>query len=222
MNIVNASVELLSEIDGNQVLKAIELAGRTCYKSEDHITDTSCTSFVKMLIARGHEAMLEHYNVTFKLICNRGVTHEVVRHRIASYAQESTRYCNYSKKGISYINPCFWSEGTKADSDKIEIWLGAMTYLEEAYNKLVALGAKPEEARDILPNALKTELVVTMNIRELRHFLKLRTSKFAHPQMRQVAIILLIDLVAKIPVVFDDIYEEVTGNKIMLSGKPSL
>lgn len=212
MKIINPSVELISGIDGNEILKIIELAGRTCYKSEDKITEESAKNFVKMLIDRGHEAMIEHYNITFKFICDRGVTHEIVRHRIASYAQESSRYCNYSKdkfnNSITIINI---STGFKYDFDnpndleKYYEWQEAMKDAERHYMKLLKLGATPQEARSVLPNSLKTEIIVTMNLREWRHFFKLRTAKEAHPQMREVAIMALNILKEKIPIIFDDI-----------------
>ena len=205
MKVIEPSVELISKIDGNEILKTIELTGRTCYKSEDKITEESAKQFVKMLIDRGHEAMIEHYNVTLKFICDRGVTHEIVRHRIASYAQESTRYCNYSKdkfgNKITVIKPCFWDE----HSPQYIAWYTVCAKAEDTYFNLLKLGASPQEARSVLPNSLKTEIVVTMNLREWRHFFKLRTAKTAHPQMREVAIMALNILKEKIPVVFDDI-----------------
>ena len=140
-----------------------------------------------------------------KIICDRGVTHELVRHRIASYSQESTRYCDYSagKFGgeLTFIKPCFWSE----DDENFQLWKATMAQLEKNYLALRANGAKPEEARSILPNSLKTEIFVTMNLRELRHFLKLRTAAAAHPQMRQIALKIYKLLVKKLPAVFDDI-----------------
>lgn len=208
MKIIKPSVEMISKIDGNEILKTIEAAGRTCYKSESKITDESAKDFVKMLIKRGHEAMIEHYNVTLKFICDRGVTHEIVRHRIASYAQESTRYCNYSKdqfgNELTFILPCFWFEENKRD-DEYNLWKQTCQLIEKNYLNLLKLGASAQEARSILPNSLKTEIVVTMNLREWRHFFKLRTAKAAHPQMREVAIIALNILKEQIPVVFDDI-----------------
>jgi thymidylate synthase (FAD) len=144
---------------------------------------------------------LEHLTVSFKIICDRAVSHEIVRHRVASYAQESTRYVNYNKKGMTFIKPCFWEEG----SDEYGVWASSCRMAEQAYSGLTAIGAKPEEARSVLPNSLKTEIVCTMNLREIRHFLKLRTAKAAHPQMVQVANMLLEQLKVKVPVVFDDI-----------------
>jgi len=194
-----------SEIDGMEILKKIERIGRTCYKSEDRITDDSAVKFVKMLVENGHEAMIEHVHVSVRIICDRGVSHEIVRHRMASYAQESTRYCNYGKdkfgNEITVIEPNFWND--KPDCKKV--WEEAMKQAEEAYMKLIELGATPQEARSVLPNSLKTEIVVTMNLREWRHFFKLRTDKAAHPQIREIAVPLLKAFKEKIPVVFDDI-----------------
>lgn len=205
MRIIKPSIEILTPIDREKILKTIELAGRTCYKSEDKITEDSASQFVKKVIRSGHLSVIEHYNITFKLICDRGCSHEVVRHRISSYSQESTRYANYSKdkfdNQITVIKPFFFEN----DSEKLSVWVKAMDYAEQAYMKLIKLGATPEQARSVLPNSLKTELVVTMNLRELRHFLKLRTSKASHPQIREIAIPLLEKLKEKLPEVFDDI-----------------
>lgn len=205
MRIIPPSHEIISEINGAQMLRNIELCGRVCYKSEDRITDGSAEKFVSMILKSGHESVLEHEKITVKFICDRGVTHEIVRHRIASYSQESTRYCNYSKdkfgSEITFIRPFFWAE----DDEKYAIWKNTMQEIENAYVRLIGMGAKPEEARSILPNSVKTELVVTMNIREWRHFFRLRTSGRAHPQMRECAVPLLEDLKSRIPLLFDDI-----------------
>lgn len=198
-----------SEINGEQILKHIEKAGRVCYKSEDRSTDNSAAEFVTRIIKNGHEAVIEHFSITVKVICDRGVTHEIVRHRLASYSQESTRYCNYSRdkftNQVTYIEPCFWDVGTEAGKKKYEIWKNAMEYTEKKYMELLEAGATPQEARSVLPNSLKTELVMTMNLREWRHFFKLRTSSASHPQMREIAIPLLEKFKEMIPVVFDDI-----------------
>lgn len=205
MKIVNADVELLSDIDQDSLLKHLECYGRVCYKSESKITDQSANDFIHMIIKNGHESVLEHEKITFKIICDRGVSHELVRHRIASFSQESTRYCNYSKdrfgNELTFIKPCFWDK----DDEEYKIWEKNMQIIEENYNLLISQGAKPEEARSILPNSLKTEIVITMNIRELRYFLKLRTSAKAHPQMREVTCKLLQSLKNKVPVLFEDI-----------------
>lgn len=208
MKIINANVEFITPVDGAAILKRLERCGRVCYKSEAKITDTSAPAFVAGIIKRGHEAVLEHCSFTVKFICDRGVSHEIVRHRVASYCQESTRYCNYSKDGfgseITVIKPCFLAE----DSDGMKEWKSAMRFAEDHYFSLLDFGCSPQEARSVLPNSLKTEVVMTANIREWRHFLKLRCSPAAHPQMREVALILLEKVHALIPVCFDDIWGE--------------
>ena len=205
MKIIEASYSIETPIDGAEILKRIEKAGRTCYKSEDRITDESAEAFVRMLIERGHESVLEHESITVRFICDRGISHEIVRHRLASYSQESTRYCNYSNARfgyeITFIQPCFLNEETGAYA----AWLSAMHLANIAYSDMLAEGCTPQEARSVLPNSVKTELVMTANLREWRHFLKLRTAKAAHPQMRELTVPLLKELQERIPVVFDDI-----------------
>ena len=208
MKIINADVEFITPVDGAAILKRLERCGRVCYKSEAKITDTSAPAFVAGIIKRGDQAVLEHCSFPVKFICDRGVSHEIVRHRVASYCQESTRYCNYSKDGfgseITVIKPCFLAE----DSDGMKEWKSAMRFAEDHYFSLLDFGCSPQEARSVLPNSLKTEVVMTANIREWRHFLKLRCSPAAHPQMREVALILLEKVHALIPVCFDDIWSE--------------
>lgn len=208
MNIINAGYEIMTPINGSEILKHIEKCGRVCYKSEDKITEDSAQIFCKNIIKRGHEAVLEHYSFTVKFIVDRGVSHEIVRHRLASYCQESTRYCNYSKDKfgteITVIKPCFLDKEDK----KYSTWINSMKNAEQSYFKAINEGATPQEARSVLPNSLKTEVVMTANLREWRHFLKLRTSQYAHPQIREVAIPLLKELQLKIPILFDDIITE--------------
>ena len=205
MKIINASYRIETPIDGAEMLKRIEKAGRTCYKSEDLITEESAKAFVRRLIERGHESVLEHESITVRVVCDRGVSHELVRHRIASFSQESTRYCNYSgdKFGseLTFIKPCFLEEGT----GEFGSWIMAMNFSEFAYFDMLAEGCTPQQARSVLPNSVKTEVVMTANLREWRHFLKLRTAKAAHPQMRELTVPLLEELQKRIPVVFDDI-----------------
>lgn len=205
MKIIEPSVELVEDFDAAAIMKKIERAGRVCYKSEGNIKDDSAEKFIRGIIKRGHESVIEHATVSFKIVCDRGVTHELVRHRIASYSQESTRYCDYSagKFGgdLTFIKPCFWQD----DDENFLLWKETMAQLEKNYLTLRANGAKPEEARSILPNSLKTEIFVTMNLREWRHFLKLRMAKAAHPQMREVALKIYQILVEKLPAVFDDL-----------------
>lgn len=208
MNIIKPSVELITPIDGKTILKHLELCGRVCYKSEGKITEDSAPKFIANILTRGHEAVLEHYSFTVKFICDRGVSHEIVRHRLASYCQESTRYCNYGSRdgGITVIAPCFWDEG----SEEYMAWKHSCMVAERRYLELLEMGATPQEARTVLPNSLKTEVIMTANIREWRHFLKLRCSSAAHPQMQEVARMLLKEVHTKIPVLFDDIWGEVT------------
>lgn len=205
MRIIKPSFEILDEINGENILKKIEKIGRVCYKSEDKITENSARKFLLNILKSGHESVIEHEKVSVRIICDRGVTHEIVRHRIASYSQESTRYCNYCNEKfgneLTFIKPLFWQE----DSKEYEIWLNTMQTIEDAYNSMIAMGAEPQQARSILPNSLKTEIVITMNLREWRHFFKLRTSRRAHPQMREVACLLLEEFKKRIPVIFDDI-----------------
>lgn len=204
MKIINPGVELINPISYETALNTIELAGRTCYKSENKITNGSAEEFIRNIIKRGHEAVLEHVSITVKFICDRGVSHEIVRHRIASYCQESTRYCNYSKdkfgNEITVIKPCFYEEKSTAFNK----WYESCA-MSEVYYFMLLNGGKAEEARSVLPNSLKTEIVMTTNIREWRHFFKLRCSKAAHPQMRQVAMILFRQMKDKYPVFFEDI-----------------
>lgn len=205
MRIIEPSVEPVDDFDAAAIMRKIERAGRVCYKSEGNIKDGSAEKFIRGIIKRGHESVIEHASISFKIVCDRGVTHELVRHRIASYSQESSRYCDYSagKFGgeLTFIKPCFWSE----DDENFRLWRESMKLIEKNYLAMRAAGAKPEEARSILPNSLKTEIFVTMNLRELRHFLKLRTAPAAHPQMREVALKIYQILVEKLPAVFDDI-----------------
>lgn len=205
MKIIKPSVEFMEPINGQTILKHIEKCGRVCYKSEDKIQEQSAEKFVAGIIKRGHEAVLEHKSFTVKFICDRGVSHEIVRHRLAAYCQESTRYCNYSgeKFGqeITVIKPCYFDE-----NDPIYYqWKVNCEDAEAAYFKLLELGRTPQEARAVLPNSLKTEVVMTADLREWRHFFKLRCSPAAHPQMRELAIQLLHMCQAEIPVIFDDI-----------------
>lgn len=211
MRVINAGYEIISDLNGAEILKHIERCARVCYKSEDRITDGSAEKMVAALIRSGHEAMLEHYSFTVKFICDRGVSHELVRHRIASFAQESSRYCCYAKdkfgKELTFINPCFW----EPDSDNYARWFHEMDEAEKTYLAMIESGATPEQARDILPTSIKTEIVMTANLREFRHFFKLRAEGITgkpHPQMLEITIPLLKELKQKIPVVFDDIMSE--------------
>lgn len=205
MKIIEPYVIFEDTLDGKEILKRIEKIGRVCYKSESNINDESAKKFVRNIIKNGHESVIEHISISVRVICDRGVTHEIVRHRLASYSQESTRYCNYSSNKfgneLTFINPCFWEKSNK----NYKVWENSMLQIEKDYMMLISNGAKPQEARSILPNSIKTEIVMTMNLREWRHFLKLRTSIAAHPQMREIANMIFSKFKDTIPVIFDDI-----------------
>ena len=219
MKLIKPSYEILNENDLFRATKEIELAARTCYKSEDKIGDGTDLTLVKMLMERGHDAMLEFGpSISVKFICDRGVSHELVRHRLCSFAQESTRYCNYSKdkfdNQITFIIPSWINAGTMPkvikvpSNDPIQIWLRSINRAEIDYNKLISLGWKPQQARSVLPNSLKTEIVIKANLREWRHIFFQRVSPKAHPQMRELIIPLLQHFQKFSPVLFDDIKAE--------------
>lgn len=205
MKIIEPYIEILDNLEPQAIMRKLELCGRVCYKSEDKITESSAEMFLRQLIQKGHESVLEHFSFSVRFVCDRGVSHEIVRHRLASYCQESTRYCNYSNGRfngeIYFIKPLFIEEATL----HYEVWKNACQAAETAYFNILQLGGTAEEARTVLPNSLKTELIMTANIREWRHFLKMRTSRQAHPQMRQLAIKLLNALKLYLPALFDDI-----------------
>lgn len=206
MRIIEPSVEIIDCPDGEQMLKMIELCGRVCYKSEDRITDDSAHKFIRQVIKSGHESVLEHGKITVKAVCDRGVSHEIVRHRLASYSQESSRYCNYGGE-VTFIKPCFWKEG----SPEYLAWKETMWTAERYYKFLINdCKSKPEEARSLLPNSLKTEIVMTMNLREWRHFFRMRLSHRAHPQMREITNMIYEELRSRVPIVFDDIQTQDT------------
>lgn len=191
--------------DGAAILSRIAEAGRVCYQSEPKTDDAT---FVRNIIKRGHESVLEHEKISVRIICDRGVSHELVRHRIASYSQESTRYCNYSKdkfgNELTFIRPP-WVDMSANYPSASNAWLNMMLEVESEYMSLIERGWTPEQARTVLPNSLKTEIVVTMNLREWRHFFRLRCAPAAHPQMRQIANMLLDSFRECVPVIFDDI-----------------
>ena len=210
MLLIKPSAEILY-VSPN-ALELIEAAGRTCYKSEDKITADSAPKFAAMVMKRGHESVIEHATASVRFICDRGVSHEIVRHRLASYSQESTRYCDYKGGHVTFIippwvsvEPCETANATSAKSMADTVWMQSVLQAEETYKYLRKLGWLPEQARSVLPNSLKTEIVMTANVREWRHFFKLRTSSAAHPQMREVAIPLLEEMRKRIPVIFDAI-----------------
>ena len=234
MILVKPSFVIESMPDREAGIRLLEKAARLCYQSTPEEEMKDVEAFLrKRVMESGHHSVIEHISATVRFVCNRGVTHEKVRHRIASYSQESTRYCNYSKEKfgneIKVIDPFFFDKeeeklscvkvpcidvayedgvrisehGVKA-MNKFDVWYSAMLFAEWHYMKLIEMGAKPQEARDVLPNALKTEIIMTANIREWRHFFKLRTAKAGHPQMREVAIPLFEAFKERLPLLFED------------------
>lgn len=185
----------------------IEKAGRTCYKSEDKITETSSGDFVKRMTKFGHHSMLEHASASFRIITDRGISHEIVRHRLASYAQESTRYCNYSKN--KFGNECSFIEPFGMNENQTSLWLIACIQTEKIYFKMLEDGCTPQIARSVLPTSLKTEIVMTANFREWLHFIKLRTSKKAHPQIRPIAYQIQNTLSQYAPNMFSEFYLDI-------------
>lgn len=226
MKLIKQSFEVNWHTPPSDIAKYIERAGRVCYKSEDKITDDSAVNFCRRLIASGHESVLEHQSFTVKFITDRGVSHELVRHRIASFSQESTRYCNYSKdkfgNELTFIEPC-WLEDYNYDGNTFnQLFRDSLRWAEAHYlnllkkwedkipDKRYKTGFRnnpwtPQQARAVLPNALKTEIVVTANLREWRTILKQRTSNKAHPQMRDLMLPLLDYLKKVLPPFFEDI-----------------
>lgn len=210
MKVIKQSFYILTPIsdDGMQELRFIECAARTCYRSNFSVTNEDCKTFIKGLITRGHEAMLEHGSISVRIVTDRGISHELVRHRIASYAQESTRWCNYGtdKFGneLTFIEPIF----KEKEGHLHNIWWHQCAQIEETYLEMLENGWTPQMARSILPNCLKTEIVVTANYREWRNIFRLRCAKDAHPQMRELMLDILKAFRYSIPVIFDDLYEE--------------
>jgi thymidylate synthase (FAD) len=215
MILIKPSYKILTEIDRPAMLRRIEAAGRTCYKSENKITNDSAHAFVKKIILSGHLSVIEHIDLSVRFVVDRGVSHELVRHRLASFSQESTRYCNY-KGGVTFIIPPWVNiePGAYCDIPGHEFasnclmdnqWYWMMSTAEQTYLALLKLGWTPQQARSVLPNSLKTEIVMTANLREWRHIFKLRCANAAHPQMREIMCPLLDVLKEELPEVFGDI-----------------
>lgn len=221
MYLIKPSHIIETKLDYGEILCKIERSARTCYKSRDKMTSDTGIKLVRRLIEAGHHSVIEHENITVRFICDRGITHELVRHRLASYSQESTRYCNY-RGGLTFVIPP-WNamfkdvveplgvDSLQMISDYIqhptadEAWLVLMARAEESYKLLLNSGWSPQQARSVLPNSLKTEIVMTANLREWRHVLTLRCSRAAHPQMRELMIPLAEELKRLLPVFFEDI-----------------
>jgi thymidylate synthase (FAD) len=198
MKLVEQSHEILTITP--MPLQLIEAAGRTCYKSQDKITPDSAEDFSYKIVENGHHSVLEHAVMTIRFITNRGVTHELVRHRLASFSQESTRYVRYNGD-MEFIKPVWWD---KVGAFEMDSFCRFLDMAEHEYKFLLQSGWRPEQAREVLPNALKTEIVVTANMREWHHIFKLRTSKAAHPQIRALMLECLKDVRTRVPILFDD------------------
>jgi thymidylate synthase (FAD) len=207
MKVIDPYYEIINMPDADDILRHIERAARTCYKSEEKISDGSAEKLLNALNKSGHHSVFEHVGVSVLIVCDRGISHEIVRHRLCSFSQESTRYANYSKEKfgteITVIRPFFWNE----DDETYNEWTLSMVASEKAYLKLLGMGATPQEARSVLPNSIKTEIVVTANLREWKHIFQLRCNQASHPQIRQIMLPLLNDFRKVLPVFYNDVYE---------------
>lgn len=207
MKIIEPLVEV-ENFDGLKIMKNIERACRTCYRSEDKITEDSYKNLIKNCVNRGHESVLEHEKVTVRLTCDIGVYKDLTRHRIASFSIESTRYCNYGKdkwdNQIKFIKPC----NIEGDSELYSNWVGTMDFIEKEYIAMSKNGATPDQMRMILPHSTAAEVTMTANIREWKHIFELRCSKRVHPSVQQIMIPLLLYFKEKMP----EIYESVEYN----------
>lgn len=204
MKIIEPSIEV-QNFNGEQIMKNIEQACRTCYRSEDKISNKSYKTLLKNCITRGHESVMEHEKITVRMVCDIGVYKDLTRHRIASFSIESTRYCNYGKdkfdNEIKFIKPCNIDE----DSDLYAFWKHTMERIEMNYLHMAEHGATPDQMRMILPHSTAAEVCMTANIREWRHILDLRTKKMTHPSIRQILIPLLLLFKTEMPELFGDI-----------------
>lgn len=193
----------IQKYDGIQIMKNIEKACRTCYRSEDKITEDSYKKLITNCITRGHESVLEHEKITIQMICDIGVYKDLTRHRIASFSIESTRYCNYSKDKFSselkFIEPV----NIDKESDLYAYWQNTMKRIEMNYIHMADAKATPDQMRMILPHSTAAQVTMTANIREWKHILTLRASKHTHPSIQQLMIPLLLDFKKQMPEIFN-------------------
>jgi thymidylate synthase (FAD) len=213
MQIVPISFKILNpyhaeftDNDGHNLLRHCEYIGRISHRSEDKVDTYSHMRFIESVVmGHGDLSIIEHASISIEVEVDRGISHEIVRHRIGAYTQESTRFVNYGKKPMRFIKP-----------NEDALWEDAFIALEESYLRLLEdKGYPPQIARAILPNALATKLVMTYNLRMWRHFLIMRTSRETHPQMKQLTIPLLLELKDKVPIIFDDIEPEQKQSEAM-------
>ena len=208
MELINSFVEV-EKYDPKKILKNIERACRTCYRSEDLITEDSYIKLLKNCINRGHESILEHEKITVRIMCDVGFYKDITRHRAGTaFSIESTRYCNYSKdkfsNNIKFIDPIFIT-----NKDNYNIWKETMQIIEDNYIKMSENGAKPDELRMLLPHSTVAQVTMTCNIREWKHILELRCTKMVHPSIRQVLIPLLLKFKNDFPEIFENVpYDE--------------
>lgn len=199
----------VEDYDGIKIMKRLERACRTCYKSENLITEDSYKHLLTNCLNRGHESILEHEKISIRMICDIGVYKDLTRHRFASFSIESTRYCNYGKdkfdNEIKFIKPVHIEEGT----ENYKIWEDTMKYIEKQYMKMGEAKATPDQMRMLLPHSTAAEVCMTANIREWRHILSLRCSKMTHPAVRQLLIPLLLKFKKDMPELFENVeYDE--------------
>ena len=204
MIILEPSFEILTPINKAEIYKKLELAGRVCYKSENLITEDSATKFVEKIAQRHHESVLEHHSITVKFITDRGVSQETIRHRLASYSQESTRYCSYNKDKFSNQISVIKPDNIKEGSSEYNMWKSTCEACEMGYFALLNNGVTPENARSVLPTCLKTEIVVTANLREWKHIFEMRCAEAAHPDIRKIMIPLRDEFRRVMPEIFGE------------------
>lgn len=203
LEVRDPEIQIFDDSSIGSILNKLELAGRVCYKSEGRIGPGTAHDLIRRVIDKGHESVLEHCSLSARFTCDRGVTHELVRHRVCSFSQESTRFCDYNGGPIQVISP-WWINGEEVRT-KYRLWFSAMENAAVTYKAMREAGASPQEARSVLPNSLKTEIVVTANIREWRHMFKVRCAKDAHPDFRRLMVPLLHEFDKMVPVVFTDL-----------------
>lgn len=218
MKIINPKI-YVEKFNGIQIMKRIERACRTCYRSEGKITEDSYKKLLTNCITRGHESVLEHEKITIQMICDIGVYKDLTRHRIASFSIESTRYCNYGKdkfdNEIKFIKPIFYESRHEEECDDIEdvrnaiktkYWKTCMENIESTYLQMAHIvSTTPDELRMLLPHSTAALVTMTANIREWKHILTLRTSKHTHPAVQQLMIPLLLKFKKEMPEIFNDV-----------------
>lgn len=212
MKIVSPSVQILTPLNGEQILRHIENCGRTCYQSYENKNEESHKKMIAMLIKSGHESVLEHFSITVKILTNVSCYKDITRHRAGTaFSIESTRFCSYNKdkfgNELKFLKPVNIQEGT----DEYTVWQNCMQNIEDSYKEMANLDCKPDQLRMILPHSIAAEVCMTANLRAWRHIFKMRCAKAAHPDVQVVMKMILKEFHDKIPVVFDDLYNEFLG-----------